>query len=110
MEGTMTQLLQQDPIDEELNSFLSQMIKRDNKGVKLVDIESKYSLHKLHHKTNLTQQIFSAMTSLILMIAAVIILYICRKNLTQICSTKRPNGRGQPIPMAQLSDTASSSW
>ena len=111
MEGTMTQLLQQDPIDDELNSFLSQMIKRDNKGVKLVDIESKYSLHKLHHKTNLTQQVFSAMTSLILMIAAVIILYICRKNLTQICSTKRPNGRGQPIRMTQLSsDTASSSW
>ena len=51
------------------------------------------------------------MTSLILMIAAVIILYICRKNLTQICSTKRPNGRGQPIRMTQLSsDTASSSW
>ena len=36
--------------------------------------------------------------------------YICRKNLTQICSTKRPNGRGQPIRMTQLSDTASSSW
>ena len=104
LEGAMTQFLQQNPIDEELNSFLSQMIKRDNKGVRLADIESKHSLHKLHHKTNLTRQVFSAVTSLILMIGAVLILYICRKNLTQICSTKRPIGRGQPIRMTQLSE------
>ena len=56
MEGVMTQLLQENPNSEELNSFLNQMMKRDNKGIKLVDIESKYSLHKLHHKTNLTRQ------------------------------------------------------
>ena len=66
MEGVMTQPLQENPINQELGSFLNQMIKKDNKGIKLVDIESKYSLHKLHHKTNLTRQVFSAVTALLL--------------------------------------------
>ena len=32
-------------------------------GLKLSDIEEKFGLHKLHHKTNLTRQIFSSITS-----------------------------------------------
>ena len=81
-----------------------------SKKLTCCDIESKYSLHKLHHKTNLTRQVFSAVTSLILMAGVVLILYICRKNLTQICSTKRPSGKGQPVRMTQLSDITSHSW
>ena len=65
-------------------SFLNPMIYRDSQGIKLVDIESKCSLHKLHHKTNLNRQVFSAVIALLLTEGVVLVLYFCRKYLTAL--------------------------
>ena len=78
-------------------------------GLKLSDIESKFGLHKLHHKTTLTRQIFSSITSVLFLVGAILILYACRKNFD--CSRKHQVNR-RPISMSalQLPDTTDSSW
>ena len=94
----------------EAQSLISEMIDQSGStGLKLSDIESKFGLHKLHRKTTLTRQIFSSITTDLLLGGAILIIYTCRKNFD--CSKKRRVNE-QPIAMSslQLPHTAASSW
>ena len=71
-------------------------------GLKLSDIEAKFGLHKLHHKTTLTRQVISSITSVLFLAGAILIIYVCRKNFD--CSRKTPIVR-RPFP-----ETNASSW
>ena len=78
-------------------------------AIKLSEVEAKFGLHKLHHKTTLTSQVFSSITSVLCLAGAILILYACRKNFD--CSRKTQVVR-RPITMSelQLPDTNTSSW
>ena len=109
MQREITQFFLENPVNEDMNSFLDQMINEDSRRIKLINIESKYNLHKLHHKTTLTWQIFSVVLSLLLTAGEIFIIYICMKNLAYLPSRRRSNGNNQPVRFAQLSDVTPSS-
>ena len=72
-------------------------------GLKSSDIEAKFGLYKLHHKTTLTRQVLSAITSW-----AILIIYVCRKNFD--CSRNHQvNRRPISISALQLPETTASS-
>ena len=106
----MWNLLSQKSQEEAIKPFLKLMLQKEERGIPIADIESKFNLHKLHHKTNLTRNVFSSITGLITIIVVVTIIYACRENLT--CK-KKP----APIhthftssePSMRMTDLASSS-
>ena len=100
IQGELLQLFSEKSINLEALSLISEMIDQSGStGLKLSDIESKFGLHKLHHKTTLTRQIFSSITSVLFLEGAILILYACRKNLD--CSRQHRVSE-RPISMSAL--------
>ena len=103
IQGELFQLFSERSVNKEVQSLLNEMIDETGSGgLKLSDIEAKFGLHKLHHKTTLTRQVFSSITSVLFLAGAILIIYVCRKNFD--CSRKPPIVR-RPFP-----ETNASSW
>ena len=103
IQGELFQLFSEKPVNMEVQSLLNEMIDETGSGgLKLSDIEAKFGLHKLHHKTTLTRQVFSSITSVLFLVGAILLIYVCRKNFD--CSRKTPIVR-RPFP-----ETNASSW
>ena len=103
IQGELFQLFKEKSVNKEVQSLLDEMIDGTGSGgLKLSDIEAKFGLHKLHHKTTLTTQVFSSITSVLFLVGAILIIYVCRKNLD--CSNKTP------IDTRPFSETNASSW
>ena len=76
IKSELLQLFSEKSINIEAQSLIGEMIDQSGStGLKLSDIESKFGLHKLHRKTTLTRQIFSSITSVLLLGGAILILY-----------------------------------
>ena len=75
-------LLSKKAQDEEIKPFLDLMLQEEEKGIRVADIESKFNLHKLHHKTSVTTNLFSSISGVLVVLIIIVFLYACRHNLT----------------------------
>ena len=100
IQGELLQLFSEKSINLEAQSLISEMIDQSGStGLKLSDIESKFGLHKLHHKHTRTRQIFSSITSVLFLVGAILVLCAYRKNFD--CSRNHQVNR-RPIRMSAL--------
>jgi len=102
-------LISKNAENENIKNLLHTMVKKNAKGLKLADIEDKFNLHKLRHRNKVTQNVFTSISSIILLIGGVLIIYVCRNNLSNICARKSstPN---RIVGFNPVSDTTSISW
>ena len=78
---------------------------KDNVIVPFQSVEQKFGLRQLHHKSNLLTWTFSSITSLVAVVGVLLMVYICRKNLSNACGLGNSKGLNQTIRMSDLMDS-----
>ena len=108
-ETNIWSLISENAENEEIKGLLHEMVKKDAKGLRLVDIEDKFKLHKLRHRNKVTKNIFSSISATLLLVAGVLVVFICRKNLSNTCAKRQPTPE-RIVGFNPASDSTSISW
>ena len=92
-ETNIWSLISENAENEEIKGLLHEMVKKDSKGLRLVDIEDKFKLHKLRHRNKVTKTIFTSISATLMLIGGVLVLFASRKNPIKHMCKKTTNYR-----------------
>ena len=89
--------------DAALKTFLESTVDDDSSSMKIIDIESKYHLHKLHKATGINRVISWSTASSIALVVLLTVAYACRNHLTcgklPLPTISRARSIGNPVSL-----------
>ena len=84
-------LLSEKADEEEMQSFLKEMLNDEPSGLTIPDIESKFHLHTISRRSHINRTMTLSVSAVITVVVLGGVLYFCRNNLTCANKQKRQN-------------------